>query len=266
MRVVLLRPPRYVWPFNSETSAFWQPLGLLCLAAAVRRDLPGARWRCGTAPRGGGVGGRCGGGWPSGPSTCWAWGRRPSRRTRPCGRRNWSSSCIPRCLVVAGGVYFAYAIEPTLRSGPGGRDRPRRRGGDLLPPAGARRRPRRLAEASRGWPSCDDAGQVVRTPPRALVADLDDLPVPAYDLVEMDDYGRASRNHPNLVSIEHSRGCIDSCSFCILWKHMGTSANGDGSARPCYRSKSAGAASRRCAGCTTASAGGRSAGWTPRST
>ena len=40
MRVLLLRPPRYVWPFNSETSAFWQPLGLLCLAAAVRRELP----------------------------------------------------------------------------------------------------------------------------------------------------------------------------------------------------------------------------------
>jgi len=37
MRVVLLRPPRYLWPFNSETSAFWQPLGLLCLAAEVRR-------------------------------------------------------------------------------------------------------------------------------------------------------------------------------------------------------------------------------------
>ena len=42
LRIILLRPPRYVWPFNSETSAFWQPLGLLCLAAAVRRDFPGA--------------------------------------------------------------------------------------------------------------------------------------------------------------------------------------------------------------------------------
>jgi hypothetical protein len=38
--ILLLRPPRYLWPFNSETSAFWQPLGLLCLAAAVRRELP----------------------------------------------------------------------------------------------------------------------------------------------------------------------------------------------------------------------------------
>ena len=48
MRVVLLRPPRYVWPFNSETSAFWQPLGLLCVAAAGRQ-LPGVAvevWDC----------------------------------------------------------------------------------------------------------------------------------------------------------------------------------------------------------------------------
>jgi len=42
MRILLLRPPRYVWPFNSETSAFWQPLGILSLAAAVRRETPQA--------------------------------------------------------------------------------------------------------------------------------------------------------------------------------------------------------------------------------
>ncbi|MDP6381382.1 MAG: hypothetical protein QF662_08565, partial [Phycisphaerae bacterium] len=40
MRVLLLRPPRYLWPFNSRASAFWPPLGLLCLAAAVRREMP----------------------------------------------------------------------------------------------------------------------------------------------------------------------------------------------------------------------------------
>ena len=50
MRVLLLRPPRYVWPFNSETSAFWQPLGLLCLAAFVRRELPGVEVAVWDAP------------------------------------------------------------------------------------------------------------------------------------------------------------------------------------------------------------------------
>jgi hypothetical protein len=47
MRVLLLWPPRYVWPFNSEASAFRQPLGLLCVAAA--REMPGVEvevWGC----------------------------------------------------------------------------------------------------------------------------------------------------------------------------------------------------------------------------
>jgi radical SAM superfamily enzyme YgiQ (UPF0313 family) len=86
----------------------------------------------------------------------------------------------------------------------------------------------------------DESGQVVRTPSRPLIANLDDLLFPAYDLVDMDDYGHGSRNHPALVSIEHSRGCIDSCAFCILWKHMGANGNGSESekVRPFYRTKS----------------------------
>ena len=50
MRIILLRPPRYVWPFNSETSAFWQPLGLLSLAATARRDIPEATVEVWDAP------------------------------------------------------------------------------------------------------------------------------------------------------------------------------------------------------------------------
>jgi anaerobic magnesium-protoporphyrin IX monomethyl ester cyclase len=144
----------------------------------------------------------------------------------------------PGCLVVAGGVYFAHAIEPTLRGGLV--DVIVRGEGEvtfcrLLEAAGDRSAWKDIA----GLAFLDEAGAVVRTPLRPLIADMDWLPVPAYDLVEMSDYGRGSRNHPGLVSIEHSRGCIDSCGFCILWKHMGAAANGDEAVRPCYRSKSA---------------------------
>jgi radical SAM superfamily enzyme YgiQ (UPF0313 family) len=58
--------------------------------------------------------------------------------------------------------------------------------------------------------------------------------------VAMERYGWNSRNHPGLVSIEHSRGCIDTCRFCILWKQMGESVNGNGQVRARYRSKSGG--------------------------
>jgi anaerobic magnesium-protoporphyrin IX monomethyl ester cyclase len=312
MRVLLLRPPRYVWPFNSETSAFWQPLGLLCLAAAVRRELPEVRvevWDC--------PGEKCG--WKSlerrlaaeridvlgvGEETVSA---HEALRAATLAKR-----LHPGCVVVAGGTYFAHAIEETL-GGTGISDlkseisNSRSQISDsrchLPEPAGAGDGPvvdfivrgegevtfvellRALASGTSDLKSqISDSGchlpetplppglrvpaspclrvcrsyasaallaipglafrgadgRIVRTPPRGLIGDLDALPFPAYDLIDMSLYGRGSRNHPALVSLEHSRGCVDSCGFCILWKQMGESADGNGHVVPRYRTKSPG--------------------------
>jgi len=59
------------------------------------------------------------------------------------------------------------------------------------------------------------------TPPRPLIPDLDELPFPAYDLLPVSCYGRGSRNHSDLAAIELGRGCVGSCSFCVLWRQMG---------------------------------------------
>ncbi|HUT56709.1 MAG TPA: radical SAM protein [Phycisphaerae bacterium] len=236
LNVLLLRPPRYLWPFNSETSAFWQPLGLLCLAAYARRQVPGASievWDC--------------------PGVKTGWRTLASRladrpidvlgigeetvsaheavRAAEMVKRLW-----PECLVVAGGVYFVHTIEQTLSRACV--DVVVRGEGEVT-----------FAELLRHWnePSRwggipglafrDGTGQAVLTPPRPLIGDLDSLPFPAYDLIDEGAYGRGSRNHPALVSIEHSRGCIDNCSFCVLWKHMGRSADGNGEVRPLWRTK-----------------------------
>jgi len=210
MRVLLLRPPRYVWPFNSETSAFWQPLGLLCLAAAVRRELPDVAVEVWDAP-----------------------GERMGWRTL---RRRLAE----RPVDVLGVGEETVSAHEALRAARLAKELHRsctsdRKSVELLG-----------AIADRGaWASIaglafrDNGGQTVLTPPRPLIADLDELPFPAYDLLDMQQYGRGSRNHPGLVSIEHSRGCIDSCSFCILWKHMGRPASGNGTVRPCWRTKGA---------------------------
>ncbi|MCX6890409.1 MAG: radical SAM protein, partial [Verrucomicrobia bacterium] len=66
-----------------------------------------------------------------------------------------------------------------------------------------------------------NSGEVVTTPPRQLVSDLDTLPLPAYDLLPMDRYGARSVNHPRLAAIELGRGCFGSCDFCVLWRQMG---------------------------------------------
>ena len=239
LRVVLLRPPRCVWPFNSETSAFWQPLGLLCLAAMARREMPDCQVEVWDAP-----GGR------------WGW-RTLERRIadRPIdvlgvGEETVSAhealraaervkSRHPDCLVVAGGTYFAHAIEEALNGTP--IDVIVRGEGEatLVELLRRAREPDTWGQAP-GLAFRGADGGIVRTPPRPLIADLDALPFPAYDLIDMDRYGKGSRNHPGLVSIEHGRGCVDRCAFCILWKHMGQSVNGNGEFRPRYRTQSAG--------------------------
>jgi len=68
-------------------------------------------------------------------------------------------------------------------------------------------------------------GEIVRNPPRELVADLDTLPFPARDLI---DYrvqpGHSTRGFSNkLLSTElfTSRGCPFGCSFCAIQATFG---------------------------------------------
>ena len=237
MRVVLLRPPRFVWPFNSETSAFWQPLGLLTLAAAVRRELPEIEIQIFDAP-----------------ANQWGWRTVErilgERRIDVLGIGEETVSAHeglraaelvkrlhPDCLVVAGGHYYAHAIEDTLLDGKVDvvvRGEGEETFVELLQHGNNRT----------AWPSIagiayrDEAGLTKVTPPRPLVDDLDSLPFPAYDLIDMQRYGNGSRNHPGLVSVEHSRGCFDRCSFCILWKHMGKPGDDHGEVRPHVRTHS----------------------------
>jgi anaerobic magnesium-protoporphyrin IX monomethyl ester cyclase len=238
MRVLLLRPPRHLWPFNSDASAFWPPLGLLCVAAAARRELPEVRIEVWDAP-----------------GNHWGWKTLAQKlATEPIDVLGVGEETVsahealraaalvkqlhPNCLVVAGGTYFPYAMEQTL--GHSAIDVIVRGEGEvtfveLL----------KHAHEPTTWNTLpglafrDAAGRIIVTPVRGLIADLDTLPRPAYDLIDLHQYGRGARNHPALVSVEHSRGCIDSCAFCILWKHMGESFDGNGHVKPRLRTKSA---------------------------
>ncbi|AEW99303.1 radical SAM domain/B12 binding domain protein (plasmid) [Streptantibioticus cattleyicolor NRRL 8057 = DSM 46488] len=56
---------------------------------------------------------------------------------------------------------------------------------------------------------------------RALkgMTSLDELPFPAYDLVELDDY--FALNPLRLLNVDHARGCMFRCSFCYSPGHWG---------------------------------------------
>lgn len=64
-------------------------------------------------------------------------------------------------------------------------------------------------------------GKVLATNPRPFIADLDEIPFPARDLINMKDYRGwfVTKNTPE-TSILSSRGCPFDCTFCsnIIWK------------------------------------------------
>lgn len=85
--------------------------------------------------------------------------------------------------------------------------------------------------------------EVVHTAVRPLVDNLDSLPLPAYDLLPMELYGKARLLFsPGGTTISHSRGCAHSCSFCVWWTQMARRTVDPDTGRevlsPCWRTKS----------------------------
>ncbi|MFB3920161.1 MAG: radical SAM protein [Terriglobia bacterium] len=75
---------------------------------------------------------------------------------------------------------------------------------------------RQLAEISGLAYFDQQQGNIQRTPPRALIRELDTLPFPARDLVEMDRYRRAWKSAHGFFSLNlvASRGCPYRCNWC----------------------------------------------------
>ncbi len=71
-----------------------------------------------------------------------------------------------------------------------------------------------------------DGDEVVVNPLRPFICDLDELPYPAYDLVDMEQYLGPSKIgyrsfQDRSVSMVTSRGCPFNCCFCAVHLHMG---------------------------------------------
>ena len=236
MKAFFIRTPRYLWPFYSDRSGFWPPLAFASMAAVLQRAMPGLEVRIMDC-----VALRMG----------WKSLARVLRKEQPqvvCIGEETASTheglrlarlakqVAPKAVVVAGGCHYGNLAAHTLDTGVV--DFVVKGEGEItlceLIEQLARQNPR--LRQVRGLAFKED-GRLVETAPRPLIDDLDTLPLPAYDLLAMNRYGRGARNHPDLVSVEHGRGCIDRCSFCVLWRQMGE-ARADGSVRPRYRTKS----------------------------
>ncbi len=82
------------------------------------------------------------------------------------------------------------------------------------------------------WRDGAKGGEIRRNTRRPFIQELDDLPFPAYDLVNMEVYLAPEKAGPNIwgprpsslprsVSMVTTRGCPFSCTFCAAHIHMG---------------------------------------------
>lgn len=242
-KVLLVRPPRYLWPFINESDNFLLPLGLPCIAAAIRRKFPDIELKIIDCPP-------LKIGWKSlerilekekpdmvGAGEEALYHHEAVRLFRLAKEKN------PKVVTVAGGHFFSWMVEHSLNEFPIDvivRFEGEETINELI---AALNDGRSLAEVK--GIAYKESGKIIKAPLRSMVDDLDSLPLPAYDLMPMGKYSPFGYLWPQSVTLEHSRGCVDHCNFCSLWtfwgKHLKTDIeNGELDVMPRYRTKSVG--------------------------
>jgi len=78
----------------------------------------------------------------------------------------------------------------------------------------------RLGRGTAGWRdvpgiSFRDKGEVVHTPDRPLIRDLDSIPFPARHLLPLDRYQTIHTGRKRFATLVTSRGCPGKCMFCF---------------------------------------------------
>jgi radical SAM superfamily enzyme YgiQ (UPF0313 family) len=87
---------------------------------------------------------------------------------------------------------------------------------EILPPLLDGEEPVAALRAVEGVAFRDDTGRVIGTPRRRLIQEVDELPFPARDLLDIEAYRRAwRRKHDHFsLSIIATRGCPFGCTWC----------------------------------------------------
>ncbi len=240
-KIILVRPPRYLWPFINESDNFLLPLGLPCIAASIRTKLPEMEVKIIDCPP---------------LKIGWQALKKMLQEERPdivgAGEEaiyhneavklfKLAKEINPSVITVAGGHFFSWMVEYSLNNFP--LDIIVRFEGEetIVELIGALNNKTELSSVL--GIAYRKNGKIIKTPLRPLAKNLDALPLPAFDLMPMGKYSPFGYLWPQSVTLEHSRGCIDKCNFCSLWtfwgKHTLTDIEkGELEVAPKYRSKS----------------------------
>jgi len=241
MKVLIIQPPKYYWPYISTDDNFLVPQALPCLGAVVREAGMDVRLiDCSPMKMG----------WKSlaseiekeKPDVVGVGENHALYSHESLKALKLAKDINPSTVTVAGGSHFTNLVEDTLSQ-------------DYVDFIAMREGEKTFVELldriKAGGGSYGDIrgiayrdnGETVTTPPRSLIDDLDSLPMPAYDLMPMELYGRSKYLFsPGGTTIHHSRGCVSNCSFCAWWLQMAEPREKDGEIvfRPRWRTKSVG--------------------------
>ena len=240
IKVLFLRPPRHYGPIRNESDNFLLPLGYPSLAAYIRREVPEVAveildccpLRIGWQSLGRELAIRRPDVVCIGEKVCYV--HEAFRAFRLV------KEVLPECVTVTGGHLTSHLPRWSLDQCPEIDYCIRYEGEIPLT---------RLLEHLLGKQERSDVPNLVCKPNGHFeetllgpnVEDLDDLPVPAYDLANLKTYAPFGLLWPRATTIQRSRGCVDTCRFCswiaVEAKH---SRRPDGTVvhRPSYRSKS----------------------------
>ena len=240
-KILLVRPPRFLWPFINESDNFLLPLGLPCIAAAIRRKLPEVEVKIVDCPP-------LKIGWKSlkdilereKPDFVGA-GEEALYHHEAVNLFKLAKEVDPGVVTIAGGHFFSWMLELSLNNYPV----------DFIVRFEGEETIVELIDTLVNKSDIAQVkgiayrvkGKVVTTPLRPLTEDLDSLPLPAFDLMPMGKYSPFGYLWPQSATLEHSRGCIDKCNFCSLWTFWGKQSKtniekGELEVMPKYRSKS----------------------------
>jgi len=240
-KILLVRPPRYLWPVVNESDNYMMPLGLPCLAAMIKLKMPDVEIKILDCPP---------------LKIGWATLAQLLKREDPdvvgAGEEalyhheavrlfNLAKQQNPGVVTVAGGHFFSWTVRDSLVKYPI----------DYIVRFEGEHTFLELMQSLRDHAGVEkvkgiaykNGADVILNPLRPMAHNLDELPVPAYDLMPMGSYSRFGYFWPQGATIEHGRGCIDTCNFCSLWTFWGEQKqadieNGILAPAPRYRTKS----------------------------
>jgi len=240
-KILLIRPPRFLWPFINESDNFLLPLGLPCLAASIREKISDIQVKIIDCPP-------LKIGWLSlsrilkeEKADIIGAGEEALYCHEAVRLFRLAKEIDPSVITVAGGHFFSWMVEKSLTEFPIDFI-VRFEGEETIVDLIWALKERKDTSLVKGI-AYKVNNRIIRTAARDLVKDLDSLPLPAYDLMPMGKYSPFGYLWPQSVTLEHSRGCVDRCNFCSLWtfwgRHLETDIeNGRLDVSPAYRTKS----------------------------